>query len=42
MAMVMKLADSIILQVGQYLQTHTRIEDVVCRFGGDEFLIHPA
>jgi diguanylate cyclase (GGDEF)-like protein/PAS domain S-box-containing protein len=33
------IGDSIIQQVGQYLQTHTRIEDVVCRFGGDEFLI---
>lgn len=34
-----EIGDSIIQQVGQYLQTHTRIEDVVCRFGGDEFLI---
>ncbi len=33
------IGDSIIQQIGQYLQTHTRVEDVVCRFGGDEFLI---
>jgi diguanylate cyclase (GGDEF)-like protein/PAS domain S-box-containing protein len=31
--------DSILSQLGQFLQTNIRLEDVACRYGGEEFLL---
>lgn len=31
--------DALLRAVGKYLQDHTRGEDIVCRYGGDEFIL---
>jgi diguanylate cyclase (GGDEF)-like protein len=31
--------DAALSAVGSYLRTYTRVDDVVCRYGGEEFLI---
>jgi diguanylate cyclase (GGDEF)-like protein len=31
--------DAVLQRVGQMLQSHTRVEDVVCRYGGEEFVM---
>ncbi len=31
--------DAVLLALGAELQTHTRVGDVACRYGGDEFLV---
>lgn len=31
--------DAVLQRVGLMLQTHTRVEDVVCRYGGEEFIM---
>ena len=34
-----KLVNQVIKQIAQLLQNEARLEDVVCRFGGEEFLL---
>jgi diguanylate cyclase (GGDEF)-like protein len=31
--------DAVLQRVGLILQSHTRVEDVVCRYGGEEFVM---
>ncbi|MGE5444228.1 MAG: diguanylate cyclase [Ignavibacteriales bacterium] len=31
--------DALLHELGSFLQTHTRKEDIVCRYGGEEFLL---
>ncbi|MBF0100813.1 MAG: diguanylate cyclase [Desulfobacterales bacterium] len=34
-----EIGDSILRELGQYLREHTRNEDIVCRYGGEEFTL---
>jgi len=31
--------DALLRQVGQLLQSHIRVEDIACRYGGEEFIL---
>lgn len=31
--------DVVLLEIGRFLQTHVRQEDIVCRYGGEEFIV---
>ena len=31
--------DALLREIGMFLSTHTRNEDIVCRYGGDEFIL---
>jgi diguanylate cyclase (GGDEF)-like protein len=34
-----KIGDTILINLAQALQTHSRKTDIVCRYGGEEFII---